>query len=114
MGRGVVINHVGEVDALSALRLARHSGEIGCNAISSMVLNYVATYTDDQILDYYKRLADASSLPVLVYCTGLLKGNPVDFMEKAIKIDGVVGVKYAMTNYCDMHRITERTAATST
>ena len=106
-GRGVVINHVGAVDALSALRLARHSGEIGCNAISSMVPNYVATYTDDQILDYYKRLADASSLPVLVYCTGLLKGNPVDFMEKAIKIDGVVGVKYTMTNYYDMHRITE-------
>ena len=40
-GRGAVINHVGAVDPAQAVRLARHAGQIGCDAISSMVPNYV-------------------------------------------------------------------------
>ena len=106
-GRGVIINHVGAVDALSAIRLARHAAEIGCDAISSLVPNYVASYTDDQVLDYYKRLSDASGLPVLVYCTGLLAGDPYEFMKKAMRVDGVIGLKYTMFNYYNMHRIAE-------
>lgn len=106
-GRGVIINHVGAVDALSAIRLARHAAEIGCDAISSLVPNYVASYTDDQVLDYYKRLSDASGLPVLVYCTGLLTGDPYEFMKKAMRVDGVIGLKYTMFNYYNMHRIAE-------
>lgn len=106
-GRGAVINQVGAVDPASAVRLARHAGQIGCDAISSMVPNYVATYTDEQVLDYYKRLSDASSLPVLVYCTGLLKSDPVRFMEKAMAVDGIIGLKYTMFNYYNMQRITE-------
>ena len=106
-GRGVVINHVGAVDALSAVRLAKHAGEIGCDAISSLVPNYVTSYTTEQILDYYKRISDAASLPVLVYCTGLVGGNPYDFMEKAIQLDGVIGCKYTMFDYYSMKRITD-------
>ncbi len=106
-GRGVIIDHVGAVDPASAIRLARRAGQIGCDAVASLVPNYIASYSDDQILDYYKRLADASSLPVLVYCTGLLRSDPVDFIAKAIKIDGVIGTKFTMTNFYNMHRITE-------
>ena len=105
-GRGVVINHVGAVDAQSALRLAKHAREIGCDAISSLVPNYVTTYTDEQVLDYYKRLSDVSGLPVLVYCTGLVNGDPVAFMEKAIRVDGLIGCKFTMFNYYNMQRIT--------
>ena len=106
-GRGVVINHVGAVDVLSAIRLAKHAASIGCDAISSLVPNYVASYTDEQVLDYYKRLSDASGLPVLVYCTGLLAGDPYEFMKKAMRVDGVIGLKYTMFNYYNLHRIAE-------
>lgn len=104
-GRGVIINHVGAVDTTSAIRLAKHAGEIGCDAISSLVPNYITSYTTDQILDYYKRLSDASGLPVLVYCTGLVGNKPYDFMKQAINIDGVIGCKYTMFDYYSMHRI---------
>lgn len=106
-GKAAVINHVGAVDAISAIRLARHAGEIGCDAISSLVPNYIASYSEDQVLDYYKRLADASGLPVLVYCTGLLKSDPVSFIEKAMQVEGIIGTKYTMFNYYNMQRITE-------
>jgi len=105
-GRGVVINHVGAVDVEAAVRLAAHAGRCGCDAVSSLVPNYIASYSDEQIVDYYKRLADASGLPVLVYCTGLLKSSPMDFIEKVMKVDGVAGLKFTMTNYFHMQQIT--------
>lgn len=106
-GRAKVINHVGAVDPQSAIRLAKHARELGCDAISSLVPNYISTYSDQEVLDYYKRLSDVSSLPVLVYCTGLLKSSPVQFMEKAIKTGSVIGTKFTMYNYYHMHQITQ-------
>ncbi len=106
-GKGKIINHIGAVDTMSAIRLAKHAGQIGCDAVSSLVPNYVYTYSEEEILDYYKRIADASGLPVLVYCTGLVKGNPYAFMKQAMKIDGVIGCKYTMFDYYSMQRITE-------
>lgn len=106
-GRGVIINHVGAVDSCSAMRLAKHAGEIGCSAVSSLVPNYVSSFTTEQVLDYYKRISDASGLPVLVYCTGLLKDDPYAFMEKAINTGNVIGLKYTMPNYYNMQRIAQ-------
>ena len=106
-GRGKVINHVGAVDTQMALRLARHAGQIGCDAVSSLVPNYINKYTVDQILDYYRRLQDASGLPVLVYCTGLVGSEPFDFMQKAMTVKGLIGCKYTLFDYYSMHRITE-------
>jgi len=102
-----VINHVGAVDTMSAIRLARHAGQIGCDAISSLVPNYLTTYTTEQIIDYYKRIADASGLPVLVYCKGNLGTTPYEFMRRVIEVDGVIGCKYTMFDYYSMHRIAE-------
>ncbi|MBQ4451669.1 MAG: dihydrodipicolinate synthase family protein [Clostridia bacterium] len=106
-GRGKVIVHVGAVDAQQALRLARHAGETGCDAVSSLVPNYINQYTVDQILDYYRRLHEESGLPVLVYCTGLVGSAPYEFMKKAIQVPGLIGCKYTMFDYYSMHRITE-------
>ena len=106
-GKVSVINHVGAVDTQQALRLAKHSSEVGCDAISSLVPNYVASYTTDQILDYYRRLHGESGLPVLVYCTSLVGSAPFDFMKRAIEVDGVIGCKFTMFDYYSMHRITE-------
>ena len=106
-GKAVVINHVGAVDTQQAIRLAKHAGEIGCDAVSSLLPNYVTMYTDDQILDYYKRLNDASGLPVLVYCKGLTGNKPYEFMQKAIATEGIIGCKYTIFDYYTMRRILE-------
>ncbi len=105
-GRAKVINHVGAVDALEALRLARHSGEIGCDAISSLIPNYIRKYTVDQILDYYRQLHLESGLPVLVYCTNLVGSDPYEFMRRAMEVEGVIGCKYTLSDYYSMQRVT--------
>ena len=106
-GKVKVINHVGAVDTMSAIRLAKHAGEIGCDAISSLVPNYLTTYTTDQVLDYYKRISDASGLPVLVYCKGNVGTTPYEFMKRVMNVNGLIGCKYTMFDYYSMHRITE-------
>jgi Dihydrodipicolinate synthase/N-acetylneuraminate lyase len=106
-GRAKIINHVGAVDTQQALRLAKHSAEVGCDAISSLVPNYVTSYTTDQILDYYKRLHGESGLPVLVYCTSLVGSAPFEFMKRAIEVEGLIGCKFTLSDYYSMHRITE-------
>ena len=106
-GRVKVINHVGAVDTMSAIRLAKHAGQIGCDAVSSLVPNYLTTYTTDQVLDYYKRISDASGLPVLVYCKGNVGTTPYEFMKRVMTVDGLIGCKYTMFDYYSMHRITE-------
>lgn len=106
-GRGVVINHVGAADTQEAFRLAKHAGQIGCDAISSVLPYFFFKYDVDDVLDYFKRLADISGLPVLLYANGLMTIDPLSFMRKAINIDGVIGLKYTMFDYYTMHRICE-------
>ncbi len=105
-GRGVVINHVGAPDMASALRLAKHACEVGCDAVASVVPNFFFKFNEACVLDYYRRLSDAAGLPVLVYVQGLLADDPYAFMTKAIQIDGVIGCKFTNFNFYAMRRIT--------
>ncbi len=105
-GRGTIINHIGAASPFDALELARHSGEIGCNAISSVVPNFFYKYNDDEIVEYYKRIADASGLPVIAYAQSMLAGaDVVSFMDKLMKVDGVIGVKFTLTDFYSLGRI---------
>ncbi len=106
-GRGKIINHVGAASPFEAIELAKHSKECGCDGISSVVPNFYYKYNDAEIVDYYKRIADASELPVVAYAQGLLTSDPVNLMDQLIKVDGVVGVKFTLCDYYAMHRIKE-------
>ncbi len=106
-GRGAVINHVGAADMASALRLAKHARETGCDAVASVVPNFFFKFKEECVLDYYRRLAAAAELPVLVYVQGLMTDDPYAFMQKAITIDGVIGCKFTNFNFYAMHRITK-------
>lgn len=106
-GRGIVINHVGAASPFDAFELAKHARECGCDAVSSVVPNFYYKYNEDEIVDYYKRLADAAGLPVIAYAQNLLQGDGVSLMKRLIEVDGVIGVKYTLSDYYSMHRIKE-------
>ncbi len=101
-----LILHVGAPVLSSAERLARHAREVGADAISSVYPNFFCHYSVDEALAYYKRLIDASGLPMLGYCQGLMQGaDVVRFVEKLMKVDGVIGVKYTFPNYYNLYQI---------
>ncbi len=101
-----LILHVGDSNTRSAQRLAKHAREIGADAISSVYPNFFETYSVPEAMDYYRSLVDISGLPMICYCTAMLRDlDPVQFVGKLMTIDGVIGVKYTFPNYYNMQRI---------
>jgi len=103
-----VIVHVASPYVFEAFELAKHAEKMGANAISSLAPNFSAAHGPNEMLDYYKRLADTTSLPVLIYATPLLMnsaGSMQDFMKKAMEIDNIIGLKYTDTFYYQLDRI---------
>ena len=107
-GRVKIINHVGAADVQSALRLARHAQEVGCDAISSVPPNFFYDYDEDGVFNYYKALSENCEKPLLVYATGMFKqADIVPLIDRLLKLDTVIGLKFTRFNYYEMHRIVE-------
>jgi N-acetylneuraminate lyase len=60
-----VIVHVGSHRTADAIELARHAGEIGTTAVSA--LPPLGGYSFGEVRAYYKAIAEASEVPLLVY-----------------------------------------------
>ncbi len=106
-GRGLIVNHIGAAATMDAFDLARHAKECGCDAVSSVVPNFYFKHTDDEIIDYYKKIADVSELPVIAYVQNLLTSDSVNLMRRLIEVDGVIGCKFTLTDFYSMRRIKE-------
>ncbi len=107
-GRGAVVVHVGAPDAKSAIRLAKHAQEIGCDAISSVPPTFYYDHSEDEIFAYYKALGDACGLPLLVYATSMFKQADITpFIHRLMALPTVIGLKFTRFNYYEMRRIIE-------
>lgn len=65
-GQGVLIAHIGCINQAHAVELARHAEQTGADAISSVPPFYYG-FDFESLRQYYLALADAVSLPVLIY-----------------------------------------------
>jgi len=102
-----LIAHVGAIDLTTAVELAKHAGEVGIDAISS-VPPFFFQYGEQQIRDYYTALAEASGLPVLMYASPLSGVNITwDMVDRLMDIPGMIGLKWTSYDYFTMHRIKE-------
>ncbi len=107
-GRGVVIAHVGAPDTLSAIRLAKHAQQAGCDAISSVPPTFYYSYSDDEIFTYYKALSENCSLPLLVYATSMFKQADISpFIARLMELPTVIGLKFTRYNYYEMRKVLE-------
>ena len=99
------IIHVGAVDLTTAKSLARHAGEIGADAISS-VPPFFFGYGEKEIAQYYTELAEAADLPLIMYCSPLA-GIQItyDMVGRFLRIPHAIGVKWTSYDYYTMHRI---------
>ncbi len=100
-----LINHIGAADLATVRRLARHSRQIGLDAISS-VPPFFFNYDERGVIDYYRAMSDESeALPLLIYACPL-SGTPlpVETVEKMLDIPGFIGMKYTNPNYFLMTR----------
>lgn len=103
-----VIVHVGAPNPDDAFALAKHAESVGADAVSSLAPSFYFQYNDDEMVEYYKRLADTTELPILVYCTPQLKTPDLRaFFERIMEIPGIIGLKYTVRDYFPLSRIRE-------
>lgn len=101
-----LIMHIGSADTQSAIRLAKHASKIGADAISSVYPSFFCYYDLEEAAGYYDTLTQAAGLPMLGYCSDMIQGqSPLTVVERLMKLDGVIGVKYTFQNYYQLQRI---------
>lgn len=65
-GNLAVIAHVGSLSTADTTILAAHAKECGADAVSSVTPLYYK-YSFAEVKNYYRRIAEASELPVIIY-----------------------------------------------
>ena len=95
-----LIAHIGSPNAKEAEALAKYAKELGYDAISSVAPIYYK-YSFEEIKNYYFKLADTASLPMLVYHIPTFSG--VNFgvgeMRQFLDDDRFMGIKYTSNDF---------------
>lgn len=101
-----VVVHVGAMSTRETIRLAKHAEQCGAAGVSSVPPFYFK-YNADQIFHYYKDVAEATSLPMIVYNIPLAGMMTVDQIIRLSEIENVKGVKYTGTALYEVTQIKE-------
>lgn len=94
-----LIAHVGAASTGDAVALAELAGNSGFKAVSA-VPPYYYKHKYEDIAAYYKAIADASGLPLVIYNIPALSGTdiPTEKLLELMEDERIVGVKYTATN----------------
>ncbi len=108
-GRKPCIVQVAAGNFDDAIRLAKHAEKTGAAAISATPPLFFS-YDKDDVYNYYKTLADAVSIPMMIYY------NPAagfhinaDIAAKMFEIDNVTAIKWTSSDYYQMMRLKDLT-----
>ena len=101
-----VVVHVGAMSTRTSLELARHAESVGAAAVSSVPPFYFK-FSEDQIFGYYRDIAEATALPMVVYNIPLAGMMTVDMIARLAELENVKGVKYTGTALYEVTQIRE-------
>jgi dihydrodipicolinate synthase/N-acetylneuraminate lyase len=76
------------------LALARGAAKLGATAIQVSPPFY-QTYTDDDVVAFYKTIAESAAIGIIVYYTHWQYKLSLDTLSRLIDLPGVVGLKWA-------------------
>ncbi len=103
-GKLPVVVHVGAISTRESVALAKHAERAGAAGISSVPPFYFK-FSEDQIFGYYRDIAEATSLPMIVYNIPLAGMMTVDMIRRLSGIGNVKGVKYTGTALHEVYQI---------
>lgn len=107
--RKPVINHIAAMNFREAVDLARHAEKAGCDAIAAVPPSFFY-YSEDDLYDYYKGLAQAVSIPLIIYYhPSAQKDMSAKLIARIFEIDNVTGVKWSSNNFFELMKLKELT-----
>lgn len=108
-GRKPVICHIAAINLDEAVRLCKHAEKAGADALSAIPPIFFA-YTQENIYNYYKTLAESTSLPFVMYNHPSANGGmSADTVAKMFEIENVTGVKWTVNNYFQLMNLKDKT-----
>lgn len=105
-GNLAVIAHVGSLSTADTTILAAHAKECRADAVSSVTPLYYK-YSFAEVKNYYRRIAEASELPVIIYNIPAITGSSYGYDQlcELLEIDGVQGMKFTSSDFYLLNRL---------
>lgn len=101
-----VVVHVGDIGTKKTIELGKAAKEAGATAISS-VPPFYWHFNSKQIFNYYKDLAEAVDLPIIIYNVPLAGMMSAEMIKDLSQIENIQGVKYTNTDIYQIPAIKE-------
>ena len=96
------IVQIASTDFSQAIELAKHAEAIGADAISATAPIFFK-YTEDDVYNYYKALAEAVHIPMMMYYNPAANfAMDARFVARVFEIDNVTAIKWTSPNYYQM------------
>ncbi|MDE0790343.1 MAG: dihydrodipicolinate synthase family protein [Woeseiaceae bacterium] len=105
-GRGLLIAQVGALSERDVYALTGFAAENRYDVISSTPPFYFS-HTDSEVMEYYRRLANVSDLPLLLYNIPGTTGRSIstNMQIEMLKLPNVVGSKHTDMNFFSAERL---------
>ena len=108
-GRAKTIIQVASTDFSTAVELAKHAERCGADAISSTAPLFFG-YNADEVYSYYKALAEAVHIPVMIYYNiGAGFNMDAKFVARCFEVDNITSVKWTSSSYNEMMMLKDMT-----
>jgi len=101
-----LIVHVGDIGTKKSIELAKHAGQAGAAAISS-VPPFYWKFSSDEIVRYYAELSESVSIPMIVYNVALAATVDFSTIKRLAALSQVQGIKYTASTHHEILRIKE-------
>jgi len=103
------IIQVAAADFNDAILLAKHAESCGADAISATPPLFFQ-YDEDDIFNYYKKLADSVSIPLMIYYNPAAGFNfNAEYAKRLFEIDNVTAIKWTSPNYFEIIKLKDMT-----
>lgn len=103
------IVHIASAVFSETIALAKQAEKAGADAISAIPPIFFK-YDEDDVYEYYKAIASAVHIPVIVYYNPAAGFNVnAQFAARVFEIDNVTGIKWTSSDYYGMMRLKELT-----
>ena len=99
-----VIAHVGSQSTAESVELAKHAAEAGADMLSA-VAPYYFGYTFEQIKEYFRKIAHAGDLYLMIYNAAQARSYSLEEMKELLQDDKISAVKYTGQNFYFLERL---------
>lgn len=99
-----VIAHVGSQSTAESVELAKHAAEAGADMLSA-VAPYYFGYTFEQIKEYFRKIAHATDLYLMIYNAAQARSYSLEEMKELLQDDKISAVKYTGQNFYFLERL---------